>query len=106
LREALSIVLIEASQAGLPIVASRVGGIPEVVVDQESGLLVSLQDKSEWARKITCLAENAVLLERYGKQARRFYEEKFTAEAMTQATARLYEKALAVCEERRCDGVG
>jgi glycosyltransferase involved in cell wall biosynthesis len=106
LREALSIALIEASQAGLPIVASQVGGNSEVVADQESGLLVSLRDKSEWARKITCLAENPILLERYGKQARRFYEEKFTSEAMTQATARLYEKALAVCEERRCDGVG
>ena len=96
LREALSIVLIEASQASLPIVASRVGGIPEVVADQESGVLVSPHDKSEWVRQIKCLAENPAMLERFGKRARGFYEEKFTAEAMTRATSRLYEKAMGV----------
>ena len=95
LREALSIALIEASQAGLPIVASRVGGNSEVIADQESGVLVSPHDKSEWVRQIKCLAKNPAMLERFGKRARAFYEEKFTAEAMTHATLRVYEKAVA-----------
>jgi glycosyltransferase involved in cell wall biosynthesis len=53
--EAFGYVLLEAGLAGLPIVATRVGGIPEIITDEETGLLVSPRDSQALAEKISVL---------------------------------------------------
>ena len=93
-REALSIALIEASQAGLPIVANRVGGIPEVVAEHRSGILVTPQDNRQLAEQLIALAANPSLLAEFGNHARQIYATKFTAEQMTAATLGVYRKVL------------
>ena len=93
-REACPIALIEASQAGMPIVANRVGGIPEVVEENGSGLLVTCKRNDELAEAINRMAENPALCERFGARASVVYQEKFTVERMTESTLAVYRESL------------
>lgn len=61
--EGMGLVLLEAMQAGIPIVASAVGGIPEVIRDGREGLLVPAEDVSELISACTTVLENSNLSE-------------------------------------------
>jgi glycosyltransferase involved in cell wall biosynthesis len=90
------------------VVASAVGGIKEVVVDGETGFLVSLEQMKEspfeplnperferdLAARINQLMADAPLRERFGKAGRKRAEAKFSWSAIAQETTRLYEKLL------------
>jgi glycosyltransferase involved in cell wall biosynthesis len=60
--------IIEAMASGLPIVASRVGGIPELVIEGQHGLLVEPRDADRLAEAILALARNADLRTRIGRE--------------------------------------
>ena len=90
--EGLGIVLCEAMLAGLPVVASRVGGIPEVVVDGTTGLLVPPDDPIALSDAIARLLGDAELRARMGAAGRRRAEELFTASVMARAYELLYEE--------------
>ncbi|MEJ5359467.1 MAG: glycosyltransferase family 4 protein [Desulfobacterales bacterium] len=81
-REALSLALIEAAQHGLPAVASRLGGIPEVIAHGRTGLLVPPGDPEALAAAILQLAADPGLRSRLGRAARAEYEQRFRAERM------------------------
>lgn len=68
--EALPTSVLEAMSAGIPVVASKVGGIPEVLVDGASGLLVAPGDKANLQRAIARLLGDRALAERMGAVAR------------------------------------
>jgi glycosyltransferase involved in cell wall biosynthesis len=89
-REALSLALIEAAAAGVPAVASRIGGIPEVVHDGETGILVPPEDPASIARAISTLIGRPALCKRLGQSARRRYEGYFSLQPMLNATEELY----------------
>jgi glycosyltransferase involved in cell wall biosynthesis len=72
--EGLGSVLLEASVAGLPLVGSRVGGIPEIVHDQENGLLVDTDNAEQVAYAIEQLRSDA---KNYGDQAREMVYQHF-----------------------------
>jgi len=63
-------VLLEAGASGLPLVAARAGGAPELVAEGESGLLVSPDDPAAFAEAIAALASSTRLRLRYGAHAR------------------------------------
>ena len=69
--EPFGIVLLEAMAAGIPVVASRVGGIPEVVVDGDTGLLVEPGDAEALASAMLRLAESPALRARLGTRGRK-----------------------------------
>jgi len=67
----------EASLMEKPIVASNVGGIPEIVKDNETGYLCNINDVDQWVEKIRCLLDNPDVARRFGKNAREFVMETF-----------------------------
>lgn len=69
LHEGLSIALVEALAAGLPVVATRVGGIPEVIVDERDGLLVPPSNADALADAMTRLARDPALRQRLADAA-------------------------------------
>lgn len=82
----------EAFAAGIPVVASRIGGLPEAVVDDVNGLLVEPQDPAALARALTRLATEPELLERL----RTGIPSVRTIEDDVVATRRIYERAIAL----------
>jgi glycosyltransferase involved in cell wall biosynthesis len=68
--EGIPLTLIEAMAAGLPVVATQVGGVPEVVQDGATGLLAPARDADSLAGKIKCLAGNPELRRQMSQRAR------------------------------------
>jgi glycosyltransferase involved in cell wall biosynthesis len=88
--EAFGFVALEAALQGRPVVASRVGGLPEVVVDGHTGILAPVADIDALARAITRLLHDPVATLRLGDAARARVRAMFTLERMTDAYDRLY----------------
>jgi glycosyltransferase involved in cell wall biosynthesis len=68
--ETFGLVALEAMSAGVPVVASRVGGLPDVVADGETGILVADRRPEAFAAAIATLLDDAALRERMGEAAR------------------------------------
>jgi glycosyltransferase involved in cell wall biosynthesis len=92
LSEALPTVLLEAAAEGVPVVASKVGGIPEIVVDQETGLLVDPGNSASLARAILDLVNDDEARSRLGAAARARALKQFTIEQQGLETLRLYKE--------------
>ncbi|MDP3734909.1 MAG: glycosyltransferase family 4 protein [bacterium] len=89
-KEGLPYVLIEALHAGVPIIATRVGGIPEIVIHEETGLLVAPNDSTALAEAIERLASDIELRARLGTSARESAR-MFSLERMITRTYAVYE---------------
>jgi glycosyltransferase involved in cell wall biosynthesis len=90
--EGLPIAVIEAMAAGLPVVASAVGGTPEAVVDGQTGFLVPVEDAGVLADRLSEVAGDRGLRERMGRAGRERALELFSVDRMVNATAELYEE--------------
>ncbi len=88
--EGLGVALIEAMAVGLPCVATRVGGIPEVVVDGETGLLVPARDPEALAHAILRLLSDPALGRRMGRAGQRRVQERFSIERLVADVERRY----------------
>ncbi len=93
-REALSIAVIEAFAARVPVVATRVGGVPEIVRHEDTGLLVPTEDAATLAQGITRLSADAALRARLIASGERLYQEQLTARSMLDRTLALYQRCL------------
>jgi glycosyltransferase involved in cell wall biosynthesis len=88
--EALSRVILEAMTAGRAVVATAVGGTPELVEDENTGLLVPRRDPPALAAAIERLLGDPALTARLGAAARRRVETRFSAEASLERLVALY----------------
>jgi glycosyltransferase involved in cell wall biosynthesis len=91
-QEGLGVAALEAMAAGLPVIASRVGGLPEAVVDGETGLLVPPADAPALAAAIAWLAADRALARRLGAAGRERVRARFTMAGMAAATLAVYRR--------------
>jgi glycosyltransferase involved in cell wall biosynthesis len=89
-REGLSMALLEAMQHGLPIISTLIGGIPEAVEHNRSGLLVPPGDARALKDAIAKLAADGNLRQVMGRAGQKRYEERFRAEKMVSQIESLY----------------
>lgn len=90
--EALCLSLIEGMTLGKPMIGTSVGGVPELVIQNETGLLVPARDIGALAEAILELAENTTLRLSMGIKARAMMLEKFSASKMATEINKLYEE--------------
>lgn len=84
--------ILEAQSTGLPVVSTRVGGIPELVIDSQSGLLTEPCDHEQLADALIELLQDSSLAEKLGEKARQLVEEKFAWPLVTSQVVDLYQK--------------
>jgi glycosyltransferase involved in cell wall biosynthesis len=89
--EGLPNVVLEAGAAAVPVVATAVGGTPEVVIEGETGFLVRAGDATGMAHRIIKLVSDTQLRERLGQAGREHVKKHFTFEAQAHAYMRLFE---------------
>ena len=94
-REAQGLSILEAMALGRPVVASRVGGIPEMIDDRRTGLLVPPRDPDALAAAITRLLTDHPYADTLGKAGRDMVHERFCAELMVRAIETIYDEAVA-----------
>ncbi|HEX5759217.1 MAG TPA: glycosyltransferase family 4 protein [Thermoanaerobaculia bacterium] len=94
LADALPTALLEAMAAGLPVVASAVGGVPEVVEDGETGVLVPPGDAAALAHAVAALLPRPERRAAMGERGLRRVEERFSVERWVERLGRIYEGAL------------
>ena len=91
--EAFPYAILEAGKVGLPIVATAVGGIPEVIDDMESGILIQSKNPGEVARALSYLIKYPERRKQLGEAITRRIADRFNLETMVSETLKLYEGA-------------
>ena len=92
--EGFPISIIEAMRAGLPVIASRVGGISEAVIDGRNGYLVPRKDSAALAESIKYLIDDTDKRVLMGQQSRQLFIEQGTTEIMLKKVADVYQSLL------------
>ena len=93
--EGLGTSVLEAGAAGLPIVATDCGGIPDIVVHEKTGLLVPMEDPASLAAALLRLTKDGALREQLGTAAREHVKRDFSVEHLVSKTDEHYRRMLA-----------
>jgi hypothetical protein len=99
--ESFGLVYLEAMARGKPVVGTRVGGVPDVVVDGNTGLLVPPEDAPALAESILKILQDDALAETLGRTAFQRYTDHFSAQAMGSNTLAFYKQTLEHWQARR-----
>lgn len=94
LAEGISNTLLEAMSCGLPVIATAVGGNPELVVDGVTGTLIPPADSSALAKALAQYLQHMELMKTHGAAARQRVEEKFSITAMVERYISVYDRLL------------
>lgn len=97
--ETLGMTIIEAFACGVPVIASKLGAMAEIVSNGVTGLHFAAGDESDLAAKVDWAWTHPKEMEQMGRAARREYEAKYTAEQNYQALMRIYETARSAASE-------
>jgi len=93
--EGLGMVLLEAAATGIPVIGSRVGGIPECIVDGKTGFLVPERDEEALGRRMAELLADPVRRHGMGAAGRALIEERFDIDRQTAVLESFYDSLLA-----------
>ena len=88
--EAHSIAILEALAAKKPVIASRVGGTPEIIVHEKEGILIAPKDPESLAREICRLIENPKLIQKIAVNGYKKVKEEFSEKEMIDKVFKLY----------------
>ncbi len=91
-QEGLGISVMEAQAAGLPVVASNVGGLPDIIEDGKTGILVRQGDVGDLSEAIIFLLRNKQAAMKMGKLAKMQAKKRYSADTMVEKTLAVYEK--------------
>lgn len=94
LREGLGVSLLQAALVGVPIVASAVGGIPEIVIDGETGYLTQPGDVDAISSSILKLLRDPELARQLGENGRKLVFSEFSVDQMVEGNLRVYRDVL------------
>jgi glycosyltransferase involved in cell wall biosynthesis len=94
LNEAVGMVLIEAQAQGIPIVATQVGGIPEIVRNNQTGILVPAGDSKELAKAISYLLADVQKRLQMSEAAKEWVRGRFEAKTMVEKISELYKELI------------
>jgi glycosyltransferase involved in cell wall biosynthesis len=94
-QEGLPMAILEGMASSRPLIATAVGEVPTVVLDNQNGILLPLEDPQLLANAITSLLRNPAERQRLGNAARKRIEDEFSAARMTDDYLRVYQQALA-----------
>jgi glycosyltransferase involved in cell wall biosynthesis len=87
-------VVLEAFAAGVPVIASRIGALSELVENDVTGVLVEPGSPADLARALRLLAGDPELSVRLGRNARRVYERQYTKEQAARALLSVYDQTI------------
>lgn len=90
LNEAVGRIILEAGACGVPVVAASVGGVPEIVKSDETGVLVKPRSSQELSKAIIALLRNAEKRKRMSKAVKGWVDDKFSAKRMVGKILGLY----------------
>jgi glycosyltransferase involved in cell wall biosynthesis len=99
-KDAFPLVALEAMQAGMPVVTTHEGALPEIVEDEETGLLVPCRDPAALAERLAVLIADAGLQRQMGARGRARHEQRYTLAAFEQNLA----AALMACTKTIAQG--
>jgi glycosyltransferase involved in cell wall biosynthesis len=94
LSEGCPVVVLEAGACGIPVIATRVGAVPELIEDGKTGIIVRPRSPEEIKRALVQLLENPSLRQSMGERARIRIKEKFTWEATCRKLEGLYQEVI------------
>lgn len=90
--------VIEAFALGKPVIGSRIGGIPELVRDGETGLTFEPYNAKDLRKKILCLLDNQNRIKEMGQKARLLVEEEFSSDKHYERLIEIYKEAINKCK--------
>ena len=86
--------VLEAMEIGKPIVASRIGGIPELIADGENGYLYKADDINELKEKLMLMLDNDDKVNRFAQKSRELYESYYSPDSYYNELIKIYNKVM------------
>lgn len=86
--------IVEAMHAGLPVIATRVGGIPDAIVEGKTGFLVEVDDRAEMTQKLQYLIQHPEIRQEMGRNSKFFARQNFTYQAYYQKYDIIFSKLI------------
>lgn len=93
-REAFGMAILEAGMMKVPVIAANVGGIPDIIENEKTGLLVEKENVEELAAAIQKMLENENLMNELKENLYQKVESEFSAKRMAELTEKVYDKSL------------
>ena len=102
--ESFPMAIAEAYAAGLPVLASRIGALAEIVEDHETGRLFAPDSPDDLARVVRSVIADPAVLARMGEAAARAYRERYSPDAVYRVMIQAYERLVVAARVERVDG--